>query len=103
MSEYQHYIRKDSNGIVIRGYTSAFEEPQAGDLLLPDQDGRHFTIQLTTERGQFKYKVVDGVMALRMQQELDAEWNARPAEPPTAEERLRFAEDWILEQMMGGL
>jgi hypothetical protein len=83
MGEYKHYIRTDVNGIVIYGFTTGFESPQNGDLLLPDQDGRHFTIQLTTERGQYKYKVVDGVMVLRTQQELDAEWTARPPAPKT--------------------
>jgi hypothetical protein len=88
MGEYQHYIRTDVNGVVILGFTTGFPEiatPQPGDLLLPEYDVRQFQVELLTPipRSQFKYKVVDGVMVLRTQQELDAEWTARPPAPKT--------------------
>lgn len=92
MDGYKHYIRTDSSGIVILGFTSAFPEiatPQSGDLLLDGYDGRHFQIQLTNERGQFKYKVVNGEMVERTQMELDTEWSARPPVPKTEVELLK--------------
>ena len=92
MDEYKHYIRTDEIGLVIYGFTTGFEQPQAGDLLVSGQDGRHFTIQLTNERGQYLYKIVNGAMTARTQAELDEEWNARPTQP-SLEERLQAAED----------
>lgn len=88
MSEYQHYIRVDANSIVIYGFTTGFEQPQPGDILLPNEDGRHFRIELRNERGQFRYKYVGGVMVQRTQTELDAEWAARPPEPETDAEKI---------------
>jgi hypothetical protein len=90
---YKHYIRPDANGIIIKGFTSAFlkesegnEEILPGDLELQGYDARQFEIPLTVYRDggtQFKYKVVDGQMIERTQAELDAEWAARPPAPKT--------------------
>lgn len=87
MNGYKQYIRTDVNGIVIKGFTSAFEQPIAGDLLLSGQDGRHFQMQLLTDRGQYKYKLVNNQMVERTQAELDAEWAARPAPPKTPRQK----------------
>jgi hypothetical protein len=88
MDGYQHYIKTDANGIVIKGYTTGFEQPQAGDSLILQDGPRHFQYNLTNEHGQFIYKVVSGAMLARAQSELDAEWAARPAAPPTTEEKV---------------
>lgn len=98
MDGYRHYIRTDANGIVIKGFTSAFlkgangdEEILPGDLELQGYDTRQFQINLVTddERRQNKYKVVNGTMVARTQQELDVEWDARPPQPKTELERIR--------------
>lgn len=81
MDSYKQYVRTNANGIVIKGFTDAFEQMQTGDLLLTGQDGRHFQIQLMNDRGQYIYKVVSGAMAARTQAELDSEWAARPILP----------------------
>jgi hypothetical protein len=101
MSDYKHYIRVE-NGIVIHGFTDAFEQPIAGDLLLSEQDGRHFQMPLLTDRMQYKYKIVNGQMVERTQEELDAEWAARPAPPPAESDRIKAVEDMLLEIMLGG-
>lgn len=44
---------------------------------------------LTDERGMYRYKLVDGLVAQRTQAEMDADFDARPAPEPTAEERER--------------
>lgn len=44
---------------------------------------------LTDERGVYRYKLVDGLAAQRTQAEMDADFDARPAPEPTAEERER--------------
>lgn len=82
MDGYKHFIRANEAGIIIHGFSSAFEQPQAGDLELTGQDGRHFQITLLTGRGQNKYKIANGAMVERTQQELDDEWASRPPAPP---------------------
>ena len=44
---------------------------------------------LTDERGVYRYKLVDGLAAQRTQAEMDADFDARPAPEPTAEEKER--------------
>lgn len=44
---------------------------------------------LMDERGVYRYKLVDGLVAQRTQAEMDADFDARPAPEPTAEERER--------------
>lgn len=89
MSEYKHYIRIDSNNIVIQGFSDAFEQPQTGDVQLSGDFGRHFQFQLMTGRGQFMYKLINGSMTPRTQAELDAEWEARPPAPKTEIEMIK--------------
>lgn len=89
--DYNHYVRPDANGIIILGFTSAFPEiasPQSGDLLLSGQTGRQFTLQLTNNRGQYVYKVVNGAIALRTATELNDEWNNRPPDPTSLQQQL---------------
>lgn len=83
MDEYKHYIRLNEAGIVVHGFSSAFEEPLEGDIEIPGEHGRHFQLQLTDARGQFIYTIVNGAMVARTQAELDVEWNSRPAPPKT--------------------
>lgn len=44
---------------------------------------------LMDERGVYRYKLVDGLVAQRTQAEMDADFDARPAPEPTAEEKER--------------
>lgn len=44
---------------------------------------------LTDERGVYRYKLVDGLVAQRTQAEMDADFDARPAPESTAEEKER--------------
>lgn len=89
MDGYKHYIRIDANNIITYGFSNAFESPLEGDIPLQGEQGRHFTITLRNDRGQFKYKLVSGMFVERSQQELEEEWNARPPQPPTLEEQVQ--------------
>ncbi|WP_424765689.1 hypothetical protein [Paenibacillus sp. sgz302251] len=89
MDGYKHYIQTNEAGIIIHGFSSAFEQPKAGDLELSGQEGRHFQVPLLTDRMQYKYKITNGAMAERTQAELDDEWAARPHDPPSEVETLR--------------
>ena len=44
---------------------------------------------LTDERGVYRYKLVDGLVAQRTQAEMDADFDARPAPEPTEEDKER--------------
>lgn len=47
---------------------------------------------LMDERGVYRYKLVDGLVAQRTQAEMDADFDARPAPPLTTEERVNNVE-----------
>lgn len=47
---------------------------------------------LMDERGVYRYKLVDGLVTQRTQREMDADFEARPAPPPTTEERMNALE-----------
>lgn len=47
---------------------------------------------LMDERGVYRYKLVDGMVVQRTQREMDADFAARPAPPPTTEERVNALE-----------
>lgn len=44
MATYQHYIRTDSRGRVISGFSTAFHAPQAGDICIARQAGYQFRL-----------------------------------------------------------
>ncbi|MED0672029.1 hypothetical protein P4S95_17765 [Aneurinibacillus aneurinilyticus] len=92
MDGYKHYIRLNGAGIIIHGFSSAFEQPQDGDILISEYGPRHFQQvwpeSLMNERGQYRYKWMDGQRIERSQTELDDEWNARPSAPPSVQEQL---------------
>ncbi|MBU7316237.1 hypothetical protein [Paenibacillus oleatilyticus] len=88
MNAYKHYLRTDAADLVIHGFSSAFEIPERTDICIDENAGRHFTIQLRNERLQCKYKWLSGELAERSQEELDAEWAARPVAQMTPEEKI---------------
>lgn len=93
---YKHYIRTNEAGTVVHGFSDAFEQPQDGDILVLENGPRHFHLAwpepLTNERGQYRFRWIDGQRVERSQQELDDEWAQRPPAPPSLVERLAAAE-----------
>jgi hypothetical protein len=106
MDGYKHYIRTNESGIIVHGFSDAFETPQPDDILVLENGPRHFheawPVPLTNERGQYRFRWIDGQRVERSQEELDAEWAARPPGPPTHEQRMRATEDMLLEFLLGG-
>lgn len=89
MSEYNHYIAVDQNGIVIDGYADwQTDKRRQGEIQLSGDFGRHFQLNLLTDRQQFKYKLANNQMGERTQAELDTEWAARPAPPPSTQDEV---------------
>jgi len=104
---YKHYIRTNEAGTVVHGFSDAFEQPQDGDILVLENGPRHFheawPESLRNERGQYRFRWVNGQRVERTQEELDVEWSQRPPEPPSLEERIKVTEDMILSMMLGGM
>lgn len=76
---YNHYIVVD-NGIVINGYSDAFQSYNSNHILVRENAPRHFseTIpSLMNDKSQFLYKY-DGELKLRTPQELQEELDNRP-------------------------
>ncbi|WP_163854653.1 hypothetical protein [Paenibacillus elgii] len=86
MDGYKHYVRIDAAGLIIHGFSTAFETPEPTDICIDENAGRHFTLDLRNDRGQFRYRYEKGAIAERNQSELDAEWEARPLVPPTPDQ-----------------
>lgn len=97
MDGYKHYIRLNEAGIIVHGFSSAFEQPQDGDVLISEDGPRHFQQvwpeSLMNERGQYRYKWIDRQRVERPQTELDAEWNVRPPASPSVQEKLDQIQD----------
>jgi hypothetical protein len=97
LDSYKHYIRTNEAGEIIHGFSDAFETPEPGDILVLENGPRHFHLAwpetLTNERGQYLFRWVNGQRVAKAQDELDAEWAARPPGPPTLEERLEASEE----------
>lgn len=67
---------------VDEGYGDKYHHAQSNYLPKP----------LTDERGVYRYKLVDGLVAQRTQAEMDADFDALPAPPLTTEERVNNVE-----------
>lgn len=54
--------------------------------------GNYFEKPIVDERGVWRYKLVDGKPVERTQEEMDADFAARPAPPPSDKERIAALE-----------
>lgn len=73
------FVRDDGWTQIDEGEGDRYRHAQNNYLLKP----------LTDERGVYRYKLVDGLVVQRTQAEMDADFDARPAPEPTAEEKER--------------
>jgi hypothetical protein len=106
MFNTKHYITLDGLNI-LRGFSSAFEQPLEGDICINDDGGRHFEIDgeinpcLNNQNGVHLYKYVAGTIIPRTTEEIQIDEdiiNSRPLPKSEAElnaERLVLAEDAI--------
>lgn len=103
----KHYIVTDDDGRVLRGFSDDFEQPGTEAVCICEDGGRHFELfgianpPLIDMRGIPKYKLVDGSMVERSQEEMDADVIQIPS-PPTLEERTSALESALLEIVTGG-
>ncbi len=90
----KHYIRLDGDKI-IKGFSSAFEQPQKDDVLIAENAGRHFELNgqvnppLTQDEGIPLYKYSKGKVSSRTKAEIDADIALIPPPPKPEIEVLR--------------
>lgn len=91
MDEYLVYIRVDDAGRVLAINSSAFVQDTDGWVQIDSGSGdRYHHAQgnylpgpLTDERGVYRYKLADGAVVERTQEEMDADWvEPEPAADP---------------------
>jgi hypothetical protein len=113
MEEYyqSHYIRTDEEGRIIHGFSSAFEDPQIGDIQITDKGGRHFQLRFTDDtlseenpplrimEGIPLYKVDGETILERTPEEIEADRQDIPPPPISDLEQLRADVDYIAMEM----
>ena len=103
----KHYIRLDGDKI-IKGFSTAFEQPQEGDVLIAENAGRHFELggqinpPLTNDEGIALYKWDGTAVIERTQEEIQADIDKIPS-PPKSEvellrERIKVLEDELVKK-----
>ena len=91
----KHYIRVE-NGIVTKGFSSAFETPLDTDICINEKGGRHFEINgvinppMFDERFCHIYRYDENGLRKATQEELDAEYAANYVEPEPTEDELQW-------------
>ena len=108
-----HYIRTDTNNLIIYGFSDAFHQPEPNDICIDDQGGYQFRLfpggeenpSLRDEYGVPLYKHADGEITARSQEELEAD-RPEPMDPPEpsgglTEDELEFVRGLI--DGLGGL
>lgn len=92
-------VRTDSENRVTAINSSGFAEGSGWMQIAEGYGDKYHHAQnnylpkpLTDERGVYRYKLVDGLVAQRTQAEMDADFDARPAPPLTTEERVNNVE-----------
>ena len=91
---YNHYIRLDGNKI-IKGFSTAFEQPTKDDILVAEDAQRHFELNgqtnppLQNDEGIPLYKHEKGKVVSRTKTEIEADRKALPEPEPSETEKLK--------------
>ena len=92
---YKVLVRVDADGRVVAINSSAFATDMGGwveiDSGFSDRhhhaQGNYLPLPLMDERGVYRYKLLDGAVAERTQEEMDADYTP-PEQRPTTEQRV---------------
>lgn len=92
----KHYVRVDAEERIIKGFSDAFEQPQEGDVCIEEQGGYQFRLlaggeenpTLCDDAGVALYKMEEGQVKQRTQEEIDADAPPEVQEHATVEQRL---------------
>lgn len=96
---YKVLVQTDDTGRVTAINSDAFVSGDGWAQIDEGEGDRYHHAQnnylqkpLMDERGVYRYKLVDGMVTQRTQAEMNADFDARPAPPPTTEERVNALE-----------
>ena len=102
MDEYLVYIRVDDAGRVVDINSSAFLTDTDGWMQIDrghgdrfhHAQGNYLPGPLMDERGVYRYKLADGAVVERTQEEMDGDW-VEPEPQPDPAERIRAVEETL--------
>lgn len=86
--ENRHYIRADEYHNIIKGFSDAFEQPQAGDICIVEEAGRHFELlgeinpSLMGMDGVYLYHYTGDEVRAKTPEEIEAEAATKIIEIP---------------------
>lgn len=77
----KHYIKINENNLIVKGFSTEFEEPQDSDICISETGGRHFELlgevnpNLVTIKGVYLYKYENGKAIRRTDEEIKRDKN----------------------------
>lgn len=108
---YKVLVRVDSAGRITSINSDAFLDNVEGWIEIDSgysdkyhhAQGNYLPLPIMDERGIYRYKLVDGEVVERTQEEMDADW-IPPEEKPTPEQRIEELEAALIElaSIIGG-
>ena len=87
----KHYVRLDTNGSIIKAFSDAFEQPEANDICVNEQGGRHFELDSVSNppvintQGQPIYHFTANVITEWTEEERNTLYHIAPPAPTEAE------------------
>ena len=99
----KHYIRIREDGCIVDGFSDAFNQPDDADICINEKGGYQFRLYPDGEEnpslfdwnGIPRYRWDGSAAVLRTEEELEADRAARPAPPPTTNERISILEEQL--------
>lgn len=103
MDTYRVYVLTDTNNNIIAVNSSAFLSDATGWTQIDEgtgdryhhAQGNYFDKPIMTNKGIYRYKLINGEVVEKTEQEIAAEVEALPP-PPTPQEKLREDVDYLL-------
>lgn len=95
VESFNHYVKVDKNGYVIKSYSDAFQPFEEGDYFVETSPDRNYNLELVDYRGYPKYKIFEGVLT----ECNDGDWYEylhTLVKEPTELEKLRADIDYLL-------
>ena len=101
VSVYKVYARPNSKNQVECFFSSCFEEPQDGDVLMKEGTGDEYVhvgyLQAYDDQGFHNYKVANGEVVECTSEDKQQELSSRPASQPTTEEQVLQLQAVVIE------
>lgn len=101
---YSVYARTNEKGIVIKIFSDCFEQPQLSDALIKSGRGDEFVhlgyYRILTKERIYRYKIVDGELTERTEEEIAEELAESPVEEESDKEKIARLEAEIIQTQL---